>query len=177
MTDQTLALCAHCGQALPPYAGRGRRRTYHDDCGYLANGRAVPFDLRRGLLGEPGPHDVGRYLDAVKRLDPCAYCGGRGGSLDHIEANGRETRMRDAIPNLAGSCVGCNAQKQRTSLLRYLLTERLRREIEPLARTMALLIGGTTDGRPGYRQGGRARLRPRRTYPRAERQGGGPGHP
>jgi len=53
------------------------------------------------------------------RGDPCAYCGGPGGTLDHIEptAEGGANRMA----NLTGACDRCNQAKGTTSLLAFLL--------------------------------------------------------
>jgi 5-methylcytosine-specific restriction endonuclease McrA len=56
----------------------------------------------------------------VLDADKCAYCGGPGGTVDHIVplfAGG------DFVPdNLTGACRSCNSTKHTKSLLIYLLT-------------------------------------------------------
>jgi 5-methylcytosine-specific restriction endonuclease McrA len=53
------------------------------------------------------------------RNDPCAYCGGAGGEVDHIvpvAAGGTS-----GFENLIGACRRCNAQKHTVPLLSFLL--------------------------------------------------------
>lgn len=73
------------------------------------------------------------------RQDPCAYCGSRGGSIDHIDGLGP-----DSPPNLTGACVRCNSAKGKASLLGFLLARRLGDEVQSLEaqRSAALGVGG-----------------------------------
>lgn len=55
----------------------------------------------------------------VLLMDPCSYCGGLGGEIDHIHP---VTHGGDGeIGNLAASCRSCNAKKNSQSLLEFLL--------------------------------------------------------
>ena len=56
------------------------------------------------------------------RRDPCAYCGGRGGDVDHItpQAHGGS----DNWVNLTGACRGCNSAKGRERVVHLLIAQR-----------------------------------------------------
>lgn len=72
---------------------------------------------RRAL--EPlGSEDVA-YVAIIQR-DPCAYCGGLGGTVDHIRpvsAGGG-----NSWENFTGACLGCNSSKNTRELLQFLLS-------------------------------------------------------
>lgn len=51
--------------------------------------------------------------------DPCAYCGGPGGTVDHITPSAR--RGRNHWTNYTAACVECNRRKGAVPLLRLLL--------------------------------------------------------
>jgi 5-methylcytosine-specific restriction endonuclease McrA len=53
------------------------------------------------------------------RADPCSFCGGAGGSIDHITA--RAVGGTNHGDNLCGSCKSCNELKGRWPLLVFLL--------------------------------------------------------
>lgn len=55
----------------------------------------------------------------VLRADPCAYCGGPGGTIDHIVATA--TEGENALENLTGACPKCNVAKADRPLLSFLL--------------------------------------------------------
>ena len=55
----------------------------------------------------------------VLRADPCAWCGGKGGSLDHIIARGRGGSS-NSLRNWTGACAACNGKRGATSALHYL---------------------------------------------------------
>lgn len=57
------------------------------------------------------------FLD-VLRIDPCAYCGGAGGVIDHIYP--RALGGSDEWTNLTAACAQCNNQKKAKLLLTYL---------------------------------------------------------
>lgn len=60
----------------------------------------------------------GAYLAPLLN-DPCAYCGGAGGTIDHIVPI---SRGGDSAPeNLTGACRSCNISKSNKSLLGYLV--------------------------------------------------------
>lgn len=55
----------------------------------------------------------------VLRADPCAYCGGQGGTIDHVQpiAYGGA----DHWENLTGACAVCNGAKSARGLLWFLV--------------------------------------------------------
>jgi 5-methylcytosine-specific restriction endonuclease McrA len=56
--------------------------------------------------------------------DPCAYCGGPGGTVDHIEPVGRGGGHHYYDDNGTGACQHCNTRKGRQSLLVFLARRR-----------------------------------------------------
>ncbi len=56
------------------------------------------------------------------RNDPCAYCGGEGGTVDHVVPQAQGGEDRD---NIVGSCQPCNNAKQDKGLLEFLLEMRV----------------------------------------------------
>jgi 5-methylcytosine-specific restriction endonuclease McrA len=73
--------------------------------------RARSADARR-MERYPGASE-----DQIRALlaDPCSYCGGPGGEIDHIEAGGSR-----GFDNLTAACRSCNAAKGDKSLLLFL---------------------------------------------------------
>lgn len=57
--------------------------------------------------------------DAILRRDPCAYCGGPSGSLDHIQPINKAGSS--VWENFTAACRRCNSSKGDKDLLRYLL--------------------------------------------------------
>jgi 5-methylcytosine-specific restriction endonuclease McrA len=60
------------------------------------------------------------------RADVCAYCGNKGGTLDHIVPRyycekDEKGGLRSDNYNLTGACTTCNNEKQTESLLLFLL--------------------------------------------------------
>jgi len=51
--------------------------------------------------------------------DPCAYCGGRAGEIDHIEPTSKGGAPKD-LGNLTAACRSCNAAKGDKSLLLFM---------------------------------------------------------
>lgn len=79
---------------------------------------AVANHRRRARRGGPASADTRAYV-AIIRHDPCAYCGGLGGTVDHVvplSATGRND-----WENCTGACERCNKSKYTTSLLDFLL--------------------------------------------------------
>lgn len=56
---------------------------------------------------------------AYLRRDPCAYCRGPGGTIDHIVSSSRGSA--ETVANLTGACEPCNVSKGSWPLLPYLL--------------------------------------------------------
>jgi len=84
--------------------------------------------------GAPLRVDRECHYDAWLRLlraDACAYCGGPGGTIDHIEPRSRTARGLGSAHswlNVVGACTRCNGAKRDRSLLAFLrLTSRRRR--------------------------------------------------
>lgn len=71
---------------------------------------------RKRALG--GVHRATVRFAEIVRLDPCAYCGRRGGTVEHVEpiSSGGPHHWS----NLGGACASCNARKGATSLLAFL---------------------------------------------------------
>lgn len=84
----------------PPLRGRG------------GNGRASRREERR----EKTIH----YYRAL-REDPCSYCGGKGGTVDHIIP--QSLGGIDGRENMTGACENCNTRKDSIDLLGFLLKE------------------------------------------------------
>jgi hypothetical protein len=59
------------------------------------------------------------YYRDVLRADPCAYCGRKGGTLDHI-ASRHGAKGPNAWTNLSGACLRCNMEKGSGTLLMFL---------------------------------------------------------
>ena len=60
---------------------------------------------------------------ALVRRDPCAYCPGRGGTVDHVEPRSRSARglgTPHGWLNTVGACSGCNGAKRDSDLLAFL---------------------------------------------------------
>lgn len=71
--------------------------------------------------------------EAVLRSDPCAYCGDRSTTVDHIRP--RSAGGRDHWTNLTGSCRPCNEQKANVPLVWFLRVRlALRTAIHPRQR-------------------------------------------
>ena len=56
---------------------------------------------------------------AYLRLDPCTWCGGPGGTIDHIVA--RALGGTDAPENLTSACRGCHEARDLWPMLPFLL--------------------------------------------------------
>ena len=63
--------------------------------------------------------------ETVARLvvkDPCGFCGGPGGTLEHVRP--LSLSLDDSADNFAGSCLSCNSSKGTQSLLEFLLSRK-----------------------------------------------------
>ncbi len=78
------------------------------------------FDKRH-----PGAHAYVKIL----RSDPCVWCGGEGGTIEHVTPRSEvgirsvhdEGLSRDNWQNLASACYECNQRRDRIPLLQYLI--------------------------------------------------------
>ena len=60
---------------------------------------------------------------ALVRRDPCSYCPGRGGTVDHVEPRCRSARgvgTAHGWINTIGACARCNSAKRDLPLLAFL---------------------------------------------------------
>jgi hypothetical protein len=57
---------------------------------------------------------------AIVRWDPCSFCGGPGGTVDHIVPRSARRKGVNAWNNMAGACGSCNGSKGAESLLLFL---------------------------------------------------------
>lgn len=66
-----------------------------------------------------GRTQEGKEYIEMLRADPCSYCGGPAGTLDHVEpiARGGENIWQ----NLTAACLNCNMRKHDTPLLKFML--------------------------------------------------------
>lgn len=84
--------------------------------------------------GSPLREDGETHSNAWRRLlraDPCAYCGGPGGSVDHIVPRASRRQGVERWTNLVGACERCNGHKRDRPLLMFL---RIRRVSAPRGR-------------------------------------------
>lgn len=83
-----------------------------------------------GLRGDDGTTWLAGWASVV-RGDPCAYCGGWGGSLDHVvpqsavktgfRSRADATTGVHSWANYVGACEWCNGRKASRDLLAFLL--------------------------------------------------------
>lgn len=60
------------------------------------------------------------------RADPCSYCNGAGGTVDHIFPRSLKIKLVgvtgvNSWANLTGACLTCNQKRANIGLLRFLL--------------------------------------------------------
>ena len=66
---------------------------------------------------------------SLLRRDPCCYCAGPGGTVDHVEPRSRAVAGLGTAHgwlNVVGACERCNGAKRDTRLLVFLLRHRRR---------------------------------------------------
>lgn len=121
--------CEQPGCGVKHYA-RGLCRQHYDD-DYRANNRAV-FAQRQALRRERvakgmSQAEIAEALEYRRLIaaDPCIYCGGPAGTVDHIDAVA--TGGTDRWTNLAAACHSCNSSKKTKTPLEFMLW-RLARE-------------------------------------------------
>lgn len=79
------------------------------------------------------------YVAALQR-DPCSYCGGAGGTRDHIEATNRGGA--DDPSNWTAACRSCNTSKYTSPLLFFLLRRQIDRVLADLSARRTILLSG-----------------------------------
>lgn len=90
--------------------------------------RVAARSLRRPQRKARGEGRCSGYARAAWMLgDPCAYCGGRADTFDHIEPQKRDGSH--AEDNLARSCFSCNAEKSSRPLIRFLTIRAYRKAL------------------------------------------------
>jgi 5-methylcytosine-specific restriction endonuclease McrA len=70
--------------------------------------------------------DEAREFLSVLRSDPCSYCGGPAGHVDHIDplsrgGDGSVDGGDGSVDNLTATCKSCNSSKMTSSLLMFLI--------------------------------------------------------
>ena len=96
------------------------RNFLRDDAGSPL-GRGMPSGRP---LREDGESHYGAWQSLLRR-DPCAYCPGAGGTVDHIEPRCRPSRgvgSPHGWVNTTGACTRCNGAKRDRPLLEFLRT-------------------------------------------------------
>jgi len=79
-------------------------------------------------------------FDEIVRQDPCSWCAGEGGTVEHVKPRG--AGGSNTWDNKAGACWHCNHERGKATILQY-LAKRARlpqRKAEPrLGRTIQLM--------------------------------------
>ena len=92
----------------------------------MPSGAPLRLNTPDGAFGTPMGTGSECHYDAWLRLlraDACSYCGGPGGTVDHIEPRSRPARGVGGAHswlNVVGACTGCNGAKRDRSLLAFL---------------------------------------------------------
>lgn len=78
------------------------------------------YALKQQRARKVGRTDEGKEFVEILRFDPCSYCGGLGGHIDHVEplAKGGSNTWE----NLTATCKSCNSKKKTKPLLMFLLS-------------------------------------------------------
>lgn len=102
-----------------------RRRYYSDHPGHpLGRGMPMGRTFRLDVWHEPSQSWRGEsHLMAWERrlrFDICAYCGGEGGTVDHLVPKRLGRSQTHSWTNLVGACSRCNERKGARSLLHFL---------------------------------------------------------
>ena len=94
-------------EATKDYARRNPEKIREQNAIKKARRRAMPFT----------PEAL-EYVQIIL-ADPCAYCGGPGGTVDHIVAlaDGGDGEW----DNLGGACLSCNTSKKATPMLIWMV--------------------------------------------------------
>lgn len=86
-----------------------------DDAGHpLGRGMPTGAPLRR----DGDSHREGWMR--IVRSDPCSYCTGDGGTVDHVEPQASRARGVHSWANYVGACARCNQSKGSEPMLLWL---------------------------------------------------------
>lgn len=100
------------------YRAANREAVLANEARYRAANREKQTIRRQTRRALPLDDDARAYIRVLLR-DPCSYCGGKGGSIDHIvpvDAGGTNDWW-----NLTSACLSCNSRKRTRTLLHFLL--------------------------------------------------------
>lgn len=125
-----LVVCEYCGTEHRRFSRRN-----HNYCGPTcqhAHRALRAWQVR--FFGAPSTTQRRDHRNAL-RTDPCSYCAGGGGGIDHIEPRG--VGGTDGSENLTGCCHHCNARKTSTPLLIFMLWDLHEREFAPYRNAVA----------------------------------------
>lgn len=89
---------------------------------YLRDDPGTPLGSSGRTMREDGDSHREAWARVIRR-DPCTYCGGPGGTLDHIEPRARRARGVGGVHswlNFTGACGTCNSSKGARGMLGYL---------------------------------------------------------
>jgi hypothetical protein len=133
-----LNVCAGCGNQ---FRGRRLQSFCTHACSAKHNGRHGGRPRADGSQARPArPPRTGRareYAQAIQG-DPCSYCGGPAGEVDHIEPVHRGGA--DEWENYTAVCRACNTSKMTSPLLAFLLRRRVDGEIAALRDEREVLL-------------------------------------
>lgn len=100
------------------YRAANRKAVLANEQRYRAANREKEIARRHARRDMPLDDDARAFIRILLR-DPCSYCGGSSGTIDHIVpvADGGTNDCW----NLTSACLSCNSRKRTRSLLEYLL--------------------------------------------------------
>lgn len=131
------AACRGCGGPFQRSKVGGRLQVYCSlGCQY--EHRSADYKAR-GIQPKVTSIGLGAYYRTL-RVDPCAYCGGRAGEIDHIHP--RSEGGANHWENYAAICATCNASKGAKSVLGFLGWRRAAREFDGWRRFSGLDADG-----------------------------------
>lgn len=121
--------CQQCGQRVIPgdNAAPNAERFCGRRCARAA--QKLKAEVRGQLTTEGRTGGLQGLWGAVLRRDPCCYCGGPGGNVDHITP--RHLGGPDTEGNLTGACHRCNNRKQTMPLLHFMAWRLAADALEP----------------------------------------------
>lgn len=93
---------------------------------FVRDDPGTPLPISGSSLREDGESHREAWARII-RADPCAYCGGSGGTVDHIEPKSRSVIGLGGAhcwANFIGSCSRCNGRKATISCLEMLYRRR-----------------------------------------------------
>ena len=81
----------------------------------------LPPETAQVLARNPFKREWSKRWREIVRADPCAWCGGAGGAVDHIAPQSRcRPGRRKSWTNLTGACADCNGRRGDAPVLQWL---------------------------------------------------------